>query len=196
MLKSKVIKIFLTLLILFLVSFLVYLKFFKKTETQNNSETQTSETQTNEEVNYSSNIIKDVEYATTDADGNEYVINAIQGEIDFTNSNILYLTKVNALITLNDLTTITMTSDYGKYNTNNFDTIFSKNVIIKYLENKILGEYLDFSIERNSMIISRNVQYTNLENILKADVIEINLKTKDTKIFMYENEKKVNVRSK
>ena len=196
MLKSKVIKIFLTLLILFLVSFLVYLKFFKKTETQNNSETQTSETQTNEEVNYSSNIIKDVEYATTDADGNEYVINAIQGEIDFTNSNILYLTKVNALITLNDLTTITITSDYGKYNTNNFDTIFSKNVIIKYLENKILGEYLDFSIERNSMIISRNVQYTNLENILKADVIEINLKTKDTKIFMYENEKKVNVRSK
>ena len=175
MLKSKVIKIFLTLLILFLVSFLVYLKFFKKTETQNNSETQTSETQTNEEVNYSSNIIKDVEYATTDADGNEYVINAIQGEIDFTNSNILYLTKVNALITLNDLTTITITSDYGKYNTNNFDTIFSKNVIIKYLENKILGEYLDFSIERNSMIISRNVQYTNLENILKADVIEINL---------------------
>ena len=197
MLKSKVIKIFLTLLILFLVSFLVYLKFFKKTETQNTSETQTNEeVNSNEEVNYSSNIIKDVEYATTDADGNEYVINAIQGEIDFTNSNILYLTKVNALITLNDLTTITITSDYGKYNTDNFDTIFSKNVIIKYLENKILGEYLDFSIERNSMIISRNVKYTNLENILKADVIEINLKTKDTKIFMYENEKKVNVRSK
>ena len=36
------------------------------------------------------------------------------------------------------------------------------------------------------MIISRNVVYTNLENILKADVIEINIKTKDTKIFMYE----------
>ena len=191
MLKSKVIKIFLTLFILFLVSFFVYFKFFKKTETQN-----TSETQTNEEINYSSNIIKDVEYTATDVDGNEYIINAIQGEIDFTNSNILYLTKVNALITLNDLTTITITSDYGKYNTDNFDTIFSKNVIIKYLENKILGEYLDFSIERNSMIISRNVTYTNLENILKADVVEINLKTKDTKIFMYENEKKVNVRSK
>ena len=40
------------------------------------------------------------------------------------------------------------------------------------------------------MIISKDVTYTNLENILKADVIEINLKTKDTKIFMYENEKK------
>ena len=77
---------------------------------------------------------------------------------------------------------------------NNFDTIFSKNVIINYLDNKITGEYLDFSIERNSMIISKNVIYTNLENILKADVIEINIKTKDTKIFMYEKNKKVNIK--
>ena len=36
----------------------------------------------------------------------------------------------------------------------------------------------------------------NLENILKADVVEINLKTKDSKIFMYEKNKKVNIKSK
>ena len=83
-----------------------------------------------------------------------------------------------------------LTSDYGKYNSDNLDTIFSKNVIINYLDNKIKGEYLDFSINRNSMIISKNVIYTNLKNILKADVIEINIKTKDTKIFMYEKKKK------
>ena len=46
------------------------------------------------------------------------------------------------------------------------------------------------------MIISKNVIYTNLENILKADVVEINLKTKDSKIFMYEKNKKVNIKSK
>ena len=46
------------------------------------------------------------------------------------------------------------------------------------------------------MIISKNVIYTNLENILKADVVEINLKTKDSKIFMYEKNKKVNIQSK
>ena len=40
------------------------------------------------------------------------------------------------------------------------------------------------------MIISKNLVYTNLENILKADVIEINIKTKDAKIFMYESENK------
>ena len=39
------------------------------------------------------------------------------------------------------------------------------------------------------MIISKNIVFTNLE-ILKADVIELNIKTKDTKIFMYEENKK------
>ena len=45
------------------------------------------------------------------------------------------------------------------------------------------------------MIITGKVIYNNLENILEADVVEINIKTKDTKIFMYENGKKVNIRS-
>ena len=41
----------------------------------------------------------------------------------------------------------------------------------------------------------KNVKFTDLEKVLKADVIEMNIKTKDTKIFMYEDEKKVNIRS-
>ena len=68
--------------------------------------------------------------------------------------------------------------------------------MINYLNNKITGEYLDFSLERNSMLISRKVVYTNLENILKADVVVIDIQTKDTKIFMLENNKKVNIKSK
>ena len=45
-------------------------------------------------------------------------------------------------------------------------------------------------------MISKNIIYTNLENILRADALEMNIKTKDTKIFMYEKEKKVNIQSK
>ena len=43
--------------------------------------------------------------------------------------------------------------------------------------------------------MTKKVVYTNLDNILKADAVEMNLKTKDTKIFMYENQKKVNIKS-
>ena len=100
------------------------------------------------------------------------------------------------MINLKNSAEITIVSDYGKYNSKNLDTIFSKNVIINYLDNKITSNYLDFSLKNNLMVISKNVVYENLENILRADVLEMNIKTKDTKIYMYEKDKKVNIKSK
>ena len=90
---------------------------------------------------------------------------------------------------------IEISSDFGKYNINNYDTIFSKNVIVSYLDNKITGDYLDFSWDKNLMIISRKVILKNNESSLRADVIEVNIKTRDIKIFMYEDSKKVNIKT-
>jgi len=190
MLIRKIAKIFVILLLTLLITLILYSKYFKKEIISDQKKIIIKENV------YKSNIIKDVNYTTKDADGNEYIINAKQAEIDISNTNILFLTDVKAFIKLNNSEIITITSDYGKYNADNFDTIFSKNVLINYLDNKINGEYLDFSYERNSMIISKKVVFTNIQNILEADVIEINIKTKDTKIFMYEKEKKVNIKSK
>jgi hypothetical protein len=187
---KKNVKIF--FLILISVALLSFIFFqFKK----DNEKIEIKPKSTEELVN-NSNIIENVNYKTRDGKGNEYVINAIKGEIDYSNSNIIYLTKVNALIKLSNSEIITITSDYGKYNSENFDTIFSKNVIINYLENEIVGEYLDFSILRNTMIITKNVKYSNSKNTLFADVIEMDIKTKDTKIYMHEGLKKVNIKSK
>ena len=86
-------------------------------------------------------------------------------------------------------------SDYGKYNIDNNDTIFSKNVFINYRSDEINSDYVDFSLIRNSLIISKNVVYSNQKNLLKADVLEIDIETKNTKIFMYEEEKKVKIKS-
>ena len=181
--------IFFLIIFLLIFSLILYLKYSKEE----------SVTKIEEEVleePYKSNIMEDVSYSSKDAKGNEYIVNASKGEIDYDRPNIIYLTNVRAFIKLTNSNDITITSDFGKYNTNNFDTIFSKNVEINYLDNKITGEYLDFSMGRNSMIISKKVVYTNVENILKADVIEINVTTKDTKIFMYKDNKKVNIKSK
>ena len=46
------------------------------------------------------------------------------------------------------------------------------------------------------MTISKKVTYSNLNNILKADVIEVDIESKNTRIFMYENNKKVKIKSK
>ena len=177
-------KLFSIILFLVIVFFIFYENSPKK------SEKIKTEKKASEELKYNSNIIENVKYISSDADGNRYTITALQGEIDYTNPSILYLTKVSGLIELIDSDDIIITSDYGKYNSQNFDTIFSKNVMINYLDNKIIGEYLDFSLEKNLLLVSKRVVYTNLENILKADAIEMNIKTKDTKIFMYEEKKK------
>ena len=188
--NNKYLRISFLILIVFIFIVFFYQKIFKKDEKI------ISETTLIEKDNtYNSNIIKDVRYTSRDVKGNEYVITASEGEIDFSNSNIIFLTDVYATIILKNSNLLTISSSYGKYNSNNLDTIFSKNVIINYLDNKITGEYLDFSPRRNSMIVSKNIVYTNLKNILKADVIEIDLKTKDTKIYMYENKKKVKIKS-
>ena len=176
--------------------YLFYYKFYKIDK--NNTISPTIDTIDNVDdtnLSYNSNIIEDVNYKSTDAQGNQYIISAKRGEIDYSEPNILFLTDVTGLIKLKNSDNIEITSDFGKYNSNNFDTIFSKNVLINYLENRIKANYLDFSLEKNLMIMSGKVIYNNLENILEADVVEINIKTKDTKIFMYENEKRVNIRS-
>ena len=145
---------------------------------------------------YNSNIIKDVNYTSKDLKGNEYIIDAIEGEIELTNSDVIFLKKVTTLIKMKkNSENIVITSDYGKYNTINYDTIFSKNVKVIYLDNTITGEYLDFSLARNSMIMTTNVVYDNLKNILKADVVEVNIETKDTKVFMHDMNKKVNIQN-
>ena len=143
-----------------------------------------------------SNIIVNVKYFARDSEGNEFTIQAQEGETDIKNTNIIFLKKVSATILINKKDLIKISSDFGKYNINNYDTIFSKNILINYLEKKISSDYLDFSIQRNSMIISKNVIYTDNNNVLKTDVIDINLKTKDFKFFMLDNDKKVQLINK
>ena len=189
MIKKHIVKIIFIILLFIAIIIIFNLKFF---EEKNTSQLEPKELE--KEV-YSSNKIKDVKYTTKDSDGNEYIITATEGEIDYSNTNVIYLTNIKAIIKLINSDDISITSDYGKYNSGNLDTIFSKNVLINYLNNEIAGEYLDFSLERNSLLMTKKVIYTNLENILKADALEMDIKTKDTKIFMYENQKKVNIKS-
>ena len=148
-----------------------------------------------EEKIQSSNIIEDVSYSAKDVKGNEYFLKAGEGIIDQKISNYIFLKSVKAIINLKNYRLIEISSDFGKYNINNYDTIFSKNVIISYLDNKITGDYLDFSWDKNLMIISRDVILENNTSFLKADVIEVNIETKDIKIFMYEENKKINIKS-
>ena len=171
---------------------LIYIKFLNK------SSIKVEENSDSKEENFTnSNIIKDIKYSSKDLKGNEYVILAKEGEIDLENTNIIFLKDVVASVKLiKDNEEINISSDFGKYNTLNYDTIFSRNVKVNYLENNIASNYLDFSMDKNILIISKNVVYTHPQNTLKADVVTLNTITKDTKIYMHNSNQKVEVSSK
>ena len=179
----------------FIISILILLLSIIFNLNQNKNEIIKEKKEIVQEQVENSNVIKDVEYKSKDSSDNEYILRASKGIIDQNNSNIIYLTTIDAIIKLRDYNTIDISSNFGKYNIDNFDTIFSKNVIIEYQDNIIIGEYLEFSLNKNLMTISRNVIFKNNESSLKADVIEVDIKTKDIKISMYEENKKINIKT-
>ena len=82
----------------FLILFLLYSKVEKKDKLKETTQNLT------EDIIYNSNIIDNVNYKYKDSDNNEYNINAIKGEIDFTNdetikSFVIILNEFNFLST-------------------------------------------------------------------------------------------------
>jgi len=176
-------KIFAQILMTTLIAvifFLFYNEYFKKNPKITSEDKLNLKTSENNSANY----IDEVNYSSVDSKGNKYQITAIQAEIDMDNPDVMFLTEIIAYIFVKDSDTIIITSDFGKYNSKNYDTIFSKNVIVMYPDHKITGEYLDFSFLRNLGTISTDVVYFGDKTKLFADRAEMNIATKDTKIFM------------
>ncbi len=177
------------IILIVLISLSFYLKYFNKSPKILEKNTDLKKVDINK--NSSSTYIDNINYLSSDAKGNKYQMTAEQAEIGTENSDVMFLKNVIAYVFIKDSDTVKITSNFGKYNSKNYDTIFSKNVIVVYPGHKITGEYLDFSFLSNLGTISTNVIYTGNKKNLFADKIEMNLTTKDTKIFMNDNSKKV-----
>ena len=139
--KKNFLKIVL-ILSLIIITWFVYSEYFKKNESLL-SKTVNPTTEIEEKALYNSNIIKDINYTSRDLKGNEYILVAEEGEIDLDNSDIIFLTDVTAYIKLvKNSELIVITSNYGKYNTINNDTIFSKKIKQSYPNQLILQQKL------------------------------------------------------
>ena len=176
-------------LVIILISLWFYLKYFTM-NFEDVQETQVIE-KIDENQNSNSTYIDDINYVSTDAKGNKYQITAKQAEIKVENSDVMFLRDVVAFIFIKDSDTVKITSNFGKYNSKNYDTIFSKNVIATYPGHKITGELLDFSFVNNIGTFSTNIVYVGSKTKMIADKMEVNLANNDTKIFMLDQSKKV-----
>ena len=186
--KKTAIQVLMIILIV-LISLSFYLKYFNKSPKILEKNTDLKKVDINK--NSSSTYIDNINYLSSDAKGNKYQMTAEQAEIGTENSDVMFLKNVIAYVFIKDSDTVKITSNFGKYNSKNYDTIFSENVIVIYPGHKITGEYLDFSFLSNLGTFTTNVIYTGEKTNLFADKIEMNLTTKDTKIFMNDNGKKV-----
>ena len=167
-----------------------YYYFYKNNKTNTNI----NKINNNNEISInknSSNLIKNIYYSSTDNLGNKFIIKSNTGEINIDNPNFVYMVDVEAVINLINSDPIIIKSNYAKYNSQNYDTHFFDNVDVNYVDHKIICKNLNFLFEKNLVIFSDSIVYTNLQNKIEADRLEIDLITKNSKIFMNDESKKI-----
>ena len=199
---SFIIQVFLLLLAIIISFFTVYYYFYKdesldiskKSEQLIESKNNNGLVATNKsKIKKDSNILENVEYENYDNEGNRYKITAEKGEIKDINTNIIYMTNVIAIIYLKNLEFLTITSIEAVFDNENFKTNFSKNIKLKYLNHHLSGENLNFLFKQNLITMENQVVYKNLDTKLIADRIVIDLITKNSKIFMKNDNKKIKI---
>tara|TARA_B100002019_G_scaffold223990_1_gene196904 strand:- start:41 stop:805 length:765 start_codon:yes stop_codon:yes gene_type:complete len=128
------------------------------------------------------NIVKDVEYLTTDKNGNKYKILATSGRTNENNKNILDLNNVRGEINSNQRSTIYIVSDFAEYNSSTLSSKFYKNVLINYEDKEITCENFDINMDTNIAIAYNNVVVTDPKSTMKAGKIALNISTKEIDI--------------
>ena len=150
----------------------------------------------NTDIDNQNNLIKNLSYFSKDNLGNEYIIESKYSELNLDDVDIITMKDVSAKIIMVNSKPIYVTSNFAKYNNENYETTFTDNVLIVYLDNKIRCEKFHISIKNNFANVTDNVIYENPKGKLIADTIEIDLITKNSKIFMIDENKKVMVLNK
>ena len=204
--KKSLIQIFLITLLI-IVSFLIFNFFYvSKTDNQNFKAKKTEII--NELKNTDKNIIKDIEYSLNNNKGDIYKVIADFGEVKIENPDLMFLTNVTANITFTDKKSIVLISDFANFNTKTFETTFLDNVQVKRDKEIITGDELYLALENkdkkilnktdkeeNLIRISYNVMYKKPGYSLKADILELDLITKNIKIYMLNEKQKILAKS-
>ena len=103
--------------------------------------------------------------------------------------------NVTAIIELKDSTPINIFADSAIYNNINYNTNFYGNVFVSYNDSNLKSNNMDLLFNKDIAIIYNDVFYENLNTELLADKVEIDLISKDARIFMENKSRKVKVKN-
>ena len=128
------------------------------------------------------NFTKEIEYINTNKNGDTFRIFANYGETSLENKNILNLKEVTGNISSAQRSKIFISSESAKYNYTNQNSQFSGKVKITYDKKEILCDNLDLNITENIAVAYNNVIVKNKNSIMKAQIITLDIVTKDLEI--------------
>ena len=166
--------------------------FYKSDQTKNKKNLDNTDEKVLKESE-TSNIMKNISYSSKDSFGNQYKINAKKGSFSLTNKDIVFMVNVTAIITMNNSEPIFIKADFADYNNKNFDTFFKDNISLKYSIHQITGGKLDLLFKKNLVTMSDDLIYKNIDTKLYADKFELDLITKNNKIFMKDKMNKIKI---
>ena len=143
------------------------------------------------------NLIQNLKYEVRLDQNNQYIITSDLSEITYENDiEIVKMQKVTAIFIDGKNIPLTITSDKAIYNNSNYNTNFSDNIQVEYLNNVIISDKMDLDFKNNVINIFGNVQYDGIQGSVKTDNIKINLITKKIDIYMNKYNKNVEVITK
>ena len=143
-----------------------------------------------------SNKISDIKYKSSDQTGNQYEISSASGESEIGNPEVLNLVDVEGKISILNKETVLIYSDFAKYDKDSLNTHFYGNVRLIYGNHNINSDDLFLNFFDKQTLVKNNIYYTDQQNKLFADIIEIDLMTKISKVYMLEKQKKILVEIK
>ena len=191
--NKKVIVQLLLLTTLFGIIISVFFIYFNEDTIVNEKSIITKEAVEPEIDSKTGTLIKDISYSFSDPSGNYYELFSKLGEIDINNSDKMLMTDVTAMIYLKNASPIKIVSKYAHYHKVNHETNFFEDVELTHLIHKANSENLDISFNSNIAIMYNDLVYNKPGTKLTADRLEIDLITKNTKISMDNESKKIKI---
>ena len=139
-----------------------------------------------------SNLIQNLKYEVNFKDNKKYKITAKESEITEEKAvEIVYMKNVTAIFIDQKNTVLEIKSDKAVFNSSTYNTSFTSNIEINYLENKLNSNKLILDFEKSIVTISDNIVYDGFKGIGKADNIKIDLISNSVEIFMNEKGEKI-----
>ncbi len=187
-------KIFIQILLLLVVLILIIFTFnFYKSNKISKTKTLVKDNEKILDESETFNIMENLNYSSKDNFGNQYEINASKGSISLEDKDIIFMEDVNAIINMNNSEPIYIKADLAEYNSKNYDTFFKNNIFLNHLIHQITGEKLNLLFKTNLVTMSDSLVYKSNNTILYADKLEMDLITKNSKIFMNNKSEKIKI---